>query len=225
MKWRSSAIATLMMVGISVGLTFGQQSGTTETNCQLSGNNVNCTSQHLPSFDDGRNLFGKHSSESKPPSADAGQLSPEAVKELLAEEKKQRDAKDTVDYIYCRQNAKGSITDSAGKTKTCADVIEYTKAFCLVNPVLTSPWLPATPEAERCSLAKSKAQVEKAFATLADDYNHDPRRNKRDIQMYFDSLFATLTKWGCMSFPEMTLPQREGTLHPCPDAPEPAPLH
>jgi hypothetical protein len=219
MKWLfTTSIAALMMAGVSACPALGQQSGTTSTDCTFIGNQMDCTSQHVPS------LFEKHDSNQTKaaPSAGAGQLSPEAVKELLAEQKKERDAKDTVDYIYCRQNAKGSITDSEGKPRTCADVIEYTKAFCLVNPVLTAPWLPATPEAQRCALAKSKAQVEKAFATVADDYNHDPRRNKRDLQMYFDSLFATLTKWGCMSFPDMTLPQRDGGLHPCPDAPEPA---
>src|SRR5258708_35956404 len=72
-------------------------------------------------------------------------LSPEAVKTFLAEEKATRDAKDTVDFIYCRQNPKGNVTDNE-KQKTCADVIEYTKAFCSVNP-----------EADRCTLARSKA--------------------------------------------------------------------
>ncbi len=210
MKW-ILAIAPLMIAGVLVGPAPGQQ---TETHCSSLGDSMNCTSEYVPPI-----FPRRHDSNQKPTSASAG-LSPEAVKELLAEEKKEKDAKDTVDYIYCRQNAKGSITDYEGKPKTCADVIAYTKAFCLVNPVLTEPWLIATPEAERCALAKSKAEVEKAFATLADDYNHDPRRNKRDLQMYFDSLFSTLTKWGCMSFPEMTLPQRDGTLHPCPDAPE-----
>jgi hypothetical protein len=144
----------------------------------------------------------------------APQLSPEAIKELLAEEKKEKESKETVDFIYCRQNPKGGITDFDGKPKTCADVIEYAKAFCLVNPGV-----------ERCTLAKSKAEVEKAFSVLSEDYKTDPRRNKKDAQMYYDSLFAKLTKWGCMSFPDMTLPQRDGTSHPCPDAPEPAPLH
>ena len=145
----------------------------------------------------------------------APQLSAEAIKELLAEEKNERESKDTVDVIYCRQNPKGSITDFEGKLKTCAEVIAYTKAFCLVNP-----------NAERCTLAKSKVEVEKAFSVLSEDYKTDPRRNKKDAQMYYDSLFAKLTKWGCMSFPDMILPpQRDGTSHPCPDAPEPAPLH
>jgi hypothetical protein len=143
--------------------------------------------------------------------AQQGQLSQQAMKQLLAEEKKERENKDTVDFIYCRQNQKGSISDYEQKQKTCADVIEYTKAFCLVNP-----------EVERCTLARSKAEVEKAFASLVDDYKTDPRRNKKDTQMYFDSLFAKLTKWGCMSFPDMTLPQRDGTSHQCPSAPEPA---
>jgi hypothetical protein len=66
---------------------------------------------------------------------------------------------------------------------------------------------------------------DKAFSVLSEDYKTDPRRNKKDAQMYYDSLFAKRTKWGCMSFPEMTLPQRDGTSHPWPNAPEPAPLH
>lgn len=200
--------------------TFGQQSGTTNTNCQVNGNEMNCTTQHVPSWDETynkyRNLFGKRSSDQPkaPPSAAAGQLSPEAIKELIAEEKKEAEAKDTVHYIYCRQNPKGSITDYEGKPRTCADVIAYTKAFCLVNP-----------SAERCTLAKSKAEVEKAFSVLSENYKTDPRRNKKDAQMYYDSLFAKLTKWGCMSFPDMTLAQRDGSLYPCPDAPESASVH
>jgi len=197
--------------------TFGQQS-TTNTNCMVNGQMVNCTSTTTPpapswndTFNKYRNMFGKHDSDQPKAAtpADAGQLSPEAIKELFAEEKQVKDAKDTVDFIYCRQNPKSGITDSEGKPKTCADVIAYTKAFCLVNP-----------EVERCTLAKSKADVEKAFVVLADDYNTDPRRKKKDVQEYFDSEFAKLTRWGCMSFPDMALPQRDGTMHLCPDAPE-----
>jgi len=136
------------------------------------------------------------------------QLSPEAIKQILAEEKKEREAKDTVDFIYCRQNPKGSIADSEGKSKTCADVIEYAKAFCSVNP-----------EVERCTLAKSKVEVEKAFAALVDEYNTNTHRTRNWEQGYFGEKFAKLTKWGCMSFPDMTLPQRDGTSHPCPSAP------
>jgi hypothetical protein len=145
--------------------------------------------------------------------AQSSQLSAKAIKELLAEEKQERESKDTVDYIYCRQNRQGTIKDFEGKPKTCADVIEYTKAFCLVNPSV-----------ERCTLAKSKAEVDKEFSVLSEDYKTDPRRNKKDAQMYYDSLFAKLTKWGCMSFPDMTLPQRDGSSHSCPNAPDPASL-
>jgi hypothetical protein len=209
MRWLfTTAIAALMMAGLSVGQT-------TNTDCMVIGNSIDCTSktQSPPSF-------GHHSNPA--PAQPSTGVSAEAMKEMLAEEKKAKAAKDTVDYLYCRQHANGSVTDYDGKPRTCADVIEYTKAFCLANPVTTEPWLPVSPEGtERCSLARSKAEVEKKFAVLADDFNRDPRRNKRDLQNYFDSLFATLTKWGCMSFPDMTLPQRDGTMHPCPDAPEP----
>lgn len=210
----------LLALFVTAFPAFGQQSGTTDTNCQVNGSQINCTSQHVPSWDETynkyRNLLGKRDSDQPKNAApaDAGQLSPEAIKELFAQEKQQREAKDTVDFIYCRQNPKSGITDSDGKPKTCADVIEYTKAFCLVNP-----------ELERCTLAKSKTEVQKAFAALAEDYNTDPRRKKKDVQEYFDSQFAKLTRWGCMSFSDMSLPQRDGTMHLCPDAPEPASIH
>ncbi len=220
-----------VMIAVALCVTawpvFGQQS-TTDTNCYVNGQMVNCTSttktdpppsggaweginkalaERRAKADANRNQNAQNVQQ--PP-----QLSAEVIKELLAEEKKEREAKDTVDFIYCRQNPKGSITDSEGKPKACADVIEYTKAFCLVNP-----------SAEKCTLAKSKAEVEKAFSVLSEDFRSDPRRNKKDAQMYYDSLFAKLTKWGCMSFPDMTLPQRDGSSRSCPDAPEPAPLH
>jgi sarcosine oxidase delta subunit len=206
---------------------FGQQS-TTDTSCYVNGRLVNCTSTtktEPPPSGGALEGINKALAERRA-KADANrnqnaqnvqqtpQLSAEAIKELLAEEKQERESKDTVDYIYCRQNPKGSMTDSEGKSKACTEVIEYTKAFCLVNPGV-----------ERCTLAKSKAEVDKAFSVLSEDYKTDPRRNKKDAQMYYDSLFAKLTKWGCMSFPDMTLPQRDGTSHPCPNAPEPAPLH
>ncbi|HET9803491.1 MAG TPA: hypothetical protein VFP96_09650 [Candidatus Acidoferrum sp.] len=196
----------------------------TDTNCTTSpdygaGRTTNCTSTTTAAPPSGGWLTGvnkalaanraKAEANKDQKAQQGGQLSPEAMKELLAEEKREREAKDTVDYIYCRQNANGTLTDFEGKPRTCAEVIAYTKAFCLVNPTV-----------ERCTLAKSKAEVEKAFSALSEDYKNDPRRNKRDVQMYFDSLFTKLIKWGCMSFPDMTLPQRDGTLHICPDAPD-----
>jgi sarcosine oxidase delta subunit len=204
---------------------FGQDS-TTNTDCNVYDQQVNCRSTTTtPPPPSGGALEGinkalaanraraEANTDQNAQQAQQAPLSEEAIKELLAEEKKERENKDTVDFIYCRQNSKGSITDYEEKQKTCADVIEYTKAFCLVNP-----------EVERCTLAKSKAQVDNAFASLVNDYNTDPRRNKKDTQIYFDSLFAKLTKWGCMSFPDMTLAQRDGTLHPCPSAPERSPV-
>ncbi len=221
MKTTMLAIA-LFLTAVSA---FGQES-TTNTDCNVYGQQVNCTSTTTtPPPPSGGALEGINKAlaanraraeakrDQNAQQAQQAQLSQEAIKELLAEEKQERENKDTVDFIYCRQNPKGSITDYEEKQKTCADVIEYTKAFCLVNP-----------DVERCTLAKSKVEVEKAFASLVNDYNTDPRRNKKDTQMYFDSLFAKLTKWGCMSFPDMTLAQRDGTLHPCPSAPESTPV-
>jgi hypothetical protein len=199
---------------LTVCPAFAQQSGTT-TECEKSvgGDRMTCkTTQNPPTL--AEILRPKHTNQPQTVVAAAPSgLSPEAVKVFLAEEKATRDAKDTVDFIYCRQNPKGNVTDGE-KQRACADVIEYTKAFCLVNP-----------EVERCTLAKSKAEVEKAFAALTDDYNTNPRRTKKDVQGFYDSLFARYTKWGCMSFPDLTLPQRDGTLHLCPNAPEHAPVH
>jgi hypothetical protein len=223
-------IAKVALVVVAVIFTASTASAQTQTdtNCTTSpdygaGRSTNCTSTTTPPPSGGvleginkalaanraKADANRNQNAQQPP-----QLSTEAIKELLAEEKQERESKNTVDYIYCRQNPKANITDSEGKSKACAEVIEYTKAFCLVNPGV-----------ERCTLAKSKAEVDKAFSVLSEDYKTDPRRNKKDAQMYYDSLFVKLTKWGCMSFPDMTLPQRDGTSHPCPNAPEPAPLH
>lgn len=202
----------LLALFVTAFPTFGQQS-TTDTNCMVNGQMVNCTSTTTtpppaPSLNENynkyRNLFGKHDSDQSKPA----QPSPDAMKELLAEARLEKETKATVDLIYCRQNPKGGITDFDGHPKTCADVIEYNKAFCLVNP-----------EVERCTLARSKAEVEKKFADLAEGYRND-HPNRRSNQMYYDSLFVKLTKWGCMSFPDMALPQRDGTMHLCPDAPD-----
>ncbi len=219
---KSKIVAVLLFATASS--TFGQQS-TTDTNCNVNGQQVNCTSTTTtPTPPTGGWLTGvnKAMAENRaraeanrsqnPQNVQQSQLSPEAMKEPLAEEKRERDAKDTVDFIYCRQNPKTNVTDSEGKSKACADVIEYAKAFCLVNP-----------DVERCTLAKTKTEVMKAFSVLSEDFNSERRRNKKDVQMYYDSLFAKLTKWGCMSFPDMILPQRDGTTHSCPSAPEAGP--
>jgi len=191
------------------GQAFGQQSGTT-TECEDKYNGMTCkTTPNPPSIGEllNRNLNRKNPQPAAAPATSSG-LSPEAVKAILAEQKAERDAKDTVDFLYCRQNAKGSVTN--GETqRPCADVIEYTKAFCSVNT-----------DAERCNLAKSKAEVEKAFTALLSEYNANPRHNKSWEQSYFGEKFSKLTRWGCMSFPDMTLPQRDGASHACPNAPD-----
>lgn len=61
----------------------------------------------------------------------------------------------------------------------------------------------------------SEADVEKAFADLAEKYKYDKRAKKKDCKMYYDSLFLKLRNWGCGSFPEMKLPLRDGTVQPC----------
>lgn len=207
--------------------TFGQQS-TTNTNCNVDGQQVNCTSTtNTPTPPSGGWLSGvnkamaanrekaeanRNQQAQNTQNVQQSQLSPEAIRELFAAEKKEKDAKDTVDFIYCRQNSKSAVTDAEGKPRACADVIAYTKAFCLVNP-----------DEDRCGLARSKKEVNEKFAALAKDFITDPRRTKKDQIEYYDVMYARLIRWGCMSFPDMTLPQRDGTMHSCPDAPEAGP--
>jgi hypothetical protein len=226
-------IAKVALVLVAVIFTASTASAQTQTdtNCTTSpdygaGRTTNCTSTTTPPPSGGvfeginkalaanrAKAEARRDQNTQAGVQQAPQLSPEEIKELLTEEKKEREAKDTVDFIYCRQNPKGGITDSEGKSRACADIIGYGKAFCSVNP-----------EAERCTLAKSKGEVETAFAALVNEYNTNPHRNRAWEQAYFGEKFAKLTKWGCMSFPDMTLPQRDGASHACPNAPEPAPL-
>ena len=220
-----------VMIVLALFLTasplFGQQSST-DTHCYVNGQMVDCTSttNTEPSPSGGAWEGINKALAERRAKAEANrnqntqnvqqtpQLSAEAIKELLAEEKKEKESKETVDFIYCRQNPKASITDSQGLPKTCTQVIEYTKAFCAVNA-----------DAERCTLARSESEVDKAFAALLNQYSSDKHRDRAWEQEYYKQSFAKLTKWGCMSFPDMTLPQPDGTSHPCPNAPEPAPLH
>jgi hypothetical protein len=209
MKSFVMALALFFMAGQASG----QQSGTT-TECEKQLDKLVCkTQQDPPSLAEMLDFSKRKASRPQAAAAPSGspQISPEAIKQLVAEEQKAQDAKDTVDYIYCRQNPKSGIKQSEGQPKSCTEVIEYTKAFCSVNT-----------EAERCNLARSKAEVEKAFAALVDEYSTNTHRNRNWEQTYFGEKFAKLTKWGCMSFPDMTLPQRDGASHPCPNAPESA---
>jgi hypothetical protein len=194
---------------------FGQQGGTTTTCNKGVGDQVVCKTEETSS---GGWLTGVNKAlaanrakadanrQQGPQNVQQSQLSPEAIKELFAQERQERDAKDTVDYIYCRQNPNNGITDSDGKPKTCADVIDYTKAFCAVNI-----------EDGRCKLAKSRAEVLKAFASLLDGYNSEKHKDKE--HPYYAEQAAKLTRWGCMSFPDLVLPQIDGDTHSCPNAP------
>ena len=196
---------------------FGQQS-TTNTNCTATGSNVDCTSTTRQDAGGGGWLTGFNKAlaanrakaeanrQQAPVNVQQPQVSPEAIKELFAQVKQEKDAKDTVDFLYCRQNPKSGISDYEGKAKTCSEVIEYTKAFCALNI-----------EDGRCKLAKSKAEVTKAFASLVDGWNSEKRKNKEHD--YYAEEFAKLTKWACMSFPDMVLPQIDGDTHFCPNAP------
>jgi len=208
MKNRGAILFLVLLVAACTA--FGQQTGTT-TECEKSydGDKMTCKTTPTPPTLAEILRPKKHTDQPQTVVAAAPSgLSPEAVKAFLAEEKATRDAKDTVDFIYCRQNPKGNFTDNE-KQKACADVIEYTKAFCSVNPT-----------EERCTLARSREEVQKAFAALVNQYNSDPHRSRPWEQSYYGESFAKLTKWGCMSFPDMVLPQKEGT-HACPNAPEP----
>src|SRR6266704_2497178 len=122
------AILALVLL-VAVCPAFGQQGGTT-TECEKSISGMTCkTTPNPPTL--AEILRPKHTNpqpQTVVTAAPSG-LSPEAVKAFLAEEKATRDAKDTVDFIYCRQNPKGSVADGDGKQKACAEIIEYTKAF------------------------------------------------------------------------------------------------
>ncbi|GEM_PF-3554475 len=208
MKWTMLAVA----VFLTACPTFGQQASTTTTCDKDVGDHVVCKTEQTPPTLAEILSPKKHAAQPQPVATAAPTgLSPEAVKAFLAEQKGMQEAKDTVDFIYCRQNPKGTITDSNGQPRVCGDVLAYTKAFCSVNP-----------QAERCTLAKSKAEVERAFAALLNQYNSDNHRSRPWEQSYYGERFAKLTKWGCMSFPDMVLPGPDGSSHSCPDAPEPA---
>src|SRR6267378_6219299 len=145
--------AALVLIAFIFTTAISSAQTQTETNCTTSPDNgmsrtTNCTSTTTPP--PGGWLAGVNKAlaenraktgATKDQTQQAG-LSAEAMKELLAEEKKERETKATVDYIYCRQNVNGSITDFEGNPRTCSDVIAYTKAFCLVNS-----------DVERCTLA------------------------------------------------------------------------
>ena len=129
------------------------------------------------------------------------QVAAQSVRSLLHEAK--------VNILYCRQNPTGSVITNGGQTKSCSGELAYLRAFCALNPA-----------SELCTLPDGAVAMQKDFQKqfddLAEKYKYDPRRNKHDCQMYYDSLFETLRKRACMSFPEMKWPVRDGTYLSCP---------
>src|SRR6266436_2046714 len=100
-----SIVMTIALFSMAVQAS-GQQSGTT-TECEKQLDKVVCkTQQNPPSLAEMLDFSKRNANRPQAAAAPSGppQISPEAVKQILAEEKKARDAKDTVDFIYCCQN-------------------------------------------------------------------------------------------------------------------------
>src|SRR5690242_14890557 len=103
MKW----VTTTVILFVMAWPAFGQQSGTT-TECEKQLDKLVCkTQQNPPSLAEMLDFSKRNAArpQATAPSVPP-QISPEAVREILAEEKRARDSKDTVDFIYCRQNPK-----------------------------------------------------------------------------------------------------------------------
>jgi hypothetical protein len=210
---RIFAKATLI-VGAAVLLPLVASAQTTNTNCYVNGQYVNCTSTTQPTtppsggaaqgIKDALDAHAARVAAGAPARVEEEKLQQQRADAAAAQ--KAVDNKETAQFLYCRQNPmKETVVD--GATKSCADFIEYEKASCLVNT-----------KKDICNLAKSKEEVEKAFADLADKF-HSDHPNRHSTQMYYESLYAKLTKWGCESFSDMTVPQWGGGQHACPDAP------
>lgn len=90
---------------------------TTNTNCNVNGQQVNCTSNTTPSFSQSMDKFNKDMEETS--------TNLRAVR--VANDR----AKTNVEY--CRVNPNGSVTTNEGITKSCKDEIAYTTAWCNVH--------------------------------------------------------------------------------------------
>lgn len=186
---------------------FGQQS-TTDTNCNVNGQQVNCTSNtttNIPPPDPWANTLSNINNMNKNMAANRERAEARRAQARAdAEAKHALENHAEVNMVYCKQNPSGSVTTTDGKDRSCADELAYEKAFCVVNP-----------EADRCRLPASEAEVEKAFADLIEKYKNDPGAKKRSTQNYYESQFQKLREWGCRSFPDMTLPAWGKPDQPC----------
>jgi|SRR5580704_9221061 hypothetical protein len=206
---RTIVKATLIVGAVFLPVVASAQ--TTNTNCNINGQWVNCTSTTQPPPSGGaaqgiKDALDAHAARvaaSAPARVEQEKL---RQQQAAAAAQKAQDDKETAQFLYCRQNP-NKETAVDGVTKSCAEFIEYEKASCLVNT-----------KKDICNLAKSKAEVEKAFSDLSDKF-HSDHPNRHSTQMYYESLYAKTTRWACMSFPDMTVPQWGGGQHPCPDAP------
>ena len=204
-RYRITGMALLFLSVAAFGQTQQSQQATV-TDCKTNPWGMSCETKTAPTpytFNDFMAQLHRYSGSHPSDAPSIG----DAIKEIFAEQEREKEKTDTVIFLYCRANPQKDVTND-GQRQSCTDVLEYTKAFCLVNT-----------DDDRCTLAKSKAGVTEAFAKLSSEYrDEDPKQNKKSIQAYYDPLFRKLIKWGCMSFPDMTLTQRDGTPYPCPDA-------
>src|ERR1700691_271019 len=207
MKTTSVAIAFLLIAGSA----FAQQS-TTNTDCNINGQQVNCksTTTTSPPPSSGALTGVNKAMADNRERADANRaLRAQQAQQAKAdaELKHAQENRAVVNIVYCRQNVTGSVTTGDGQVKSCTDELAYAKAECTVNPAI-----------DLCKLFMSRAEMEKTFADLAEEYRND-HPNRHSNQMYYDSLFQTQRKWACLSFPKTKWPLRDGTYQPCPNAP------
>jgi len=203
------------VMGLAISLiamsAFAQQS-TTNTDCNINGQQVNCTSTTTtPPPPTGGALAGvnKALADSRE-RADANRVlraQQDQASKAASEMKQTQENRAVVNIVYCRQNPTGNVTTGNGQVRSCPDELAYAKTECTINTDL-----------DLCKIFMSRAGMEKAFAALAEQYAND-HPNKHSNQMYYDSLFQAQRKWACLSFPELKWPMRDGSYQPCSSAP------
>lgn len=201
-------IALLAIGFFAASSVFGQQS-TTNTNCQANGGSINCTSNTTTNDPPPDPLAGFNKAMADYRARMEANRSRRAQAKTDADARQAIEDRAKINIVYCKHNS-GAVPTDEGTTRSCADELAYEKAFCSVKP-----------DSDRCQLLASRAEFEKAFAELAEKYKYDPRANKKDCKMYYDSLFSKLRSAACLSYPDMQTPLRDGTLQPCSADPKP----
>ena len=202
----TTAVIAFFLIAVSA---FAQQSRT-NTDCDINGQQVNCTSTTTtpPPPNSGALALSRALAGNRE-RADASALRAQQAQqaEAAAELKQAEENRAVVNVVYCRQNATGSVTTDDGQVKSCPDELAYARAECGVNPAM-----------DFCKLFMSHAEMEKAFADLAEDYRND-HPNRHSKQKYYDSLFQDQRKWACLDYPESQWPVRDGGYQACSNAP------